>query len=54
MGPFEVVNMFSHGAVELRNLKTQETFKVNKQQVKPYFEGVQVGEICWAKCPKSM
>ena len=43
-GPFQVINVFSHGAVELVNPTTQETFKVNGQRVKPYLEGLSVKE----------
>ena len=35
-GPYEIVQTFSHGAVELKNLDTQHQFKVNGQRVKPY------------------
>ena len=45
MGPFEVVQVFMHRAVELRNPKSREMFKVNRQRVKPYFEEVHVGEV---------
>ena len=45
MRPFEVVPVFLNGAAELQNLKSQETFKVNCQRIKPYFEGVQVEEV---------
>jgi len=38
-GPYEVVQVFPHGAVEIRNLRTRQQFKVNGQRVKPYLEG---------------
>jgi len=36
-GPFEVVRMTQHGAVELRNKDKSSTFLVNGQRVKHYF-----------------
>ncbi|XP_048229061.1 uncharacterized protein LOC125369835 [Ricinus communis] len=41
--PFEVITVFNHGAVELRNIKTQEQFKVNGHRLKPYYEGMTYG-----------
>ncbi|RYF42833.1 MAG: hypothetical protein EOO38_19340 [Cytophagaceae bacterium] len=38
-GPFEVVNVYPHGWVELAN-RQGERFKVTGQRVKPYFGGV--------------
>ena len=37
-GPFELVQVFPHGAVELKDLNTQQHFKVNGHRVKPYLE----------------
>jgi len=42
-GPFEIVQVFQHGAVELKNPATQEQFKVNGQRVKPYIEDLPSG-----------
>eukprot|EP00257_Ricinus_communis_P024219 XP_015584371.1 uncharacterized protein LOC107262667 [Ricinus communis] len=42
-GPFEVITVFNHGVVELRNIKTQEQFKVNGHHLKPYYEGMTYG-----------
>ena len=42
--PFEVVTVFPYGTLELRNHKSQETFKVNGHRCKQYFEAVQ-GEV---------
>ena len=39
VGPFFVVNVFSHGAVEIRSPKTNKAFKVNGHRLKPYYEG---------------
>lgn len=41
IGPFVIINTFSHGAVVIRSLKTGKEFKVNGHQLKPYFEGFQ-------------
>ncbi|KAM2957607.1 hypothetical protein FF2_024562 [Malus domestica] len=37
IGPFIVTNVFSHGAVQIQSLKTQQEFKVNGHRLKPYF-----------------
>ncbi|XP_050379676.1 uncharacterized protein LOC126797029 [Argentina anserina] len=39
IGPFELVQVFSHGVVTLKNLRDGSTFKVNSHRVKPYLEG---------------
>ncbi|XP_026451098.1 uncharacterized protein LOC113351298 [Papaver somniferum] len=38
IGPFVVLNMFSHGAVEIRSLLTGKDLKVNGHRLKPYYE----------------
>ncbi|XP_060182420.1 uncharacterized protein LOC132612096 [Lycium barbarum] len=43
-GPFEVVRVTAHGAVELKPLNAERTFLVNGQRVKHYF-----GEVINAK-----
>ena len=35
-GPFEVVKVFPHGAVEIKSLTSKDTFKVNGQRLKIY------------------
>ncbi|XP_015571119.1 uncharacterized protein LOC107260827 [Ricinus communis] len=40
---FEVITVFNHGVMELRNIKTQEQFKVNGYRLKPYYEGMTCG-----------
>lgn len=35
IGPFVVSNVFTHGAVEIKSLKTYRIFKVNGHQLKP-------------------
>lgn len=41
IGPFVILNIFSHGAIDIQSLKTGKIFKVNGHQLKPYFEGFQ-------------
>ncbi|RDX75619.1 hypothetical protein CR513_44482, partial [Mucuna pruriens] len=38
-GPFVITNIFSYGAVEVRDEANDRTFKVNGHQLKPYHEG---------------
>jgi len=40
-GPFEVVKVFPYGTLELKQPRTQETFKVNGQRCKQYFDAMQ-------------
>jgi hypothetical protein len=40
-GPFIVTSIFPHGAVELRDPKSGQIFKVNGQRLKPYIQGVE-------------
>lgn len=44
-GPFIVLNVFPHGAVEIRNPKTGQVFKVNGRRLKPYVDGINDGEV---------
>ncbi|XP_058725849.1 uncharacterized protein LOC131597155 [Vicia villosa] len=44
-GPFLVHKVFSHGAVELKNQVNGDTFKVNGQRLKPYYQGQGSGLI---------
>ncbi|RDX95912.1 hypothetical protein CR513_21481, partial [Mucuna pruriens] len=37
--PFVVTNIFPHGAIQLKNEYTNNTFQVNGHQVKPFHEG---------------
>ncbi|KAH9769622.1 hypothetical protein KPL71_012085 [Citrus sinensis] len=39
--PFVVINVFHHGAVEIRSLKKGKEFKVNGHRLKPYYENFQ-------------
>ena len=39
-GPYEVVEAFPHGAVEVKNLHDGSTFKVNGQRLKLYYGGM--------------
>ncbi|XP_074282881.1 uncharacterized protein LOC141607431 [Silene latifolia] len=45
MGPYEVVRVFPHGAIEIKCLKTGKVLKVNGQRLKHYYEGIKVGEV---------
>jgi hypothetical protein len=36
-GPFKIKRVFPHGAIELEDRETDQTFKVNGQRLKPYF-----------------
>ncbi|RDX90823.1 hypothetical protein CR513_27274, partial [Mucuna pruriens] len=38
-GPFVITNIFPHGAVQLRDEHTNNTFQVNGHQIKPFHEG---------------
>ncbi|RDX83813.1 hypothetical protein CR513_35223, partial [Mucuna pruriens] len=38
-GPFVITNIFPHGAVQLKNEHTNNTFQVNGHQIKPFHEG---------------
>ncbi|CAH9125887.1 unnamed protein product [Cuscuta epithymum] len=40
-GPYKVVKIYPHGAVEIKDLETGEVLKVNGQRLKPFFEGFQ-------------
>ena len=42
VGPFVVINVFPHGAVEIRSLKTDKEFKVNGHRLKAYYENFQI------------
>ncbi|CAL2254703.1 unnamed protein product [Prunus armeniaca] len=39
-GPFLVVRVFPHGAVEIQDMKTGSVFKVNGHRLKPYLEQI--------------
>ncbi|CAN6677320.1 unnamed protein product [Malus baccata var. baccata] len=38
VGPFVVTNLFMHGAVQIKSLRTGQEFKVNGHRLKPYYE----------------
>ncbi|CAN6547343.1 unnamed protein product [Malus baccata var. baccata] len=38
VGPFIVTNVFPHGVVQIKSLRTQQEFKVNGHRLKPYYE----------------
>ena len=39
VGPFVVVQIYSHGAVDIQSVETGKTFKVSGQRLKPFYEG---------------
>ncbi|XP_052622335.1 uncharacterized protein LOC128127700 [Lactuca sativa] len=44
-GPFIVIKVFDHGAVEIKILDTNQIFKVNGHRLKPFYEGFETGEF---------
>ncbi|CAN6725422.1 unnamed protein product [Malus baccata var. baccata] len=53
VGPFIVTNVFPHGAVQIKSLRTQQEFKVNGHRLKPYYETFEehvVEEVLETKC----
>lgn len=38
VGPFIITNIFPHGAIEIRNEKTNKEFKANGHRLKPFYE----------------
>lgn len=44
-GPYVVVQSWSHGAVEIHNPRSGQTFKVNGQRLKLFVEGVEEGNL---------
>ncbi|XP_058726837.1 uncharacterized protein LOC131598235 [Vicia villosa] len=44
-GPFLVHKVFPHGAVELKNQANGDTFKMNGQRLKSYYQGQRSGLI---------
>ncbi|CAN6562573.1 unnamed protein product [Malus baccata var. baccata] len=38
VGPFVITNLFVHGAVQIKSLRTGQEFKVNGHRLKPYYE----------------
>ena len=45
IGPFVVTNVFTHGAIEIKNLKTGNALKVNGHRLKPYYNNFSMQEI---------
>ena len=41
LGPFIVINVFPHGAVEINSEATNKVFKVNSHRLKNFYEGAQ-------------
>lgn len=44
-GPFVILNVFAHGAVEVQNPKNGNTFKVNGHRLKPFYEPAEVRDV---------
>ncbi|XP_074300906.1 uncharacterized protein LOC141632243 [Silene latifolia] len=42
LGPFVVINISPHGAIELKDLYTDKAFKVNGHRLKPFHENVEL------------
>ncbi|KAI5343486.1 hypothetical protein L3X38_011362 [Prunus dulcis] len=45
VGPFKVLQVFPHGAMEIENIKNGTRFKVNGQRLKPYLENVSQEQV---------
>ncbi|CAL2238234.1 unnamed protein product [Prunus armeniaca] len=45
VGPFKVLQVFPHGAMEIENIKNGTRFKVNGQRLKPYLENVSQKQV---------
>ena len=41
LGPFIVINVFPHGAIEIKSEATNKVFKVNGHCLKNFYEGAQ-------------
>ena len=40
MGPYEVTNVYDHGAVEIKDLQDEKICKVNGHRLKLFYEGL--------------
>ncbi|XP_040367448.1 uncharacterized protein LOC121050676 [Rosa chinensis] len=38
IGPFVITNVFPHGVVGIKSIRTEKVFKVNGHRLKPYYE----------------
>ncbi|KAI5338675.1 hypothetical protein L3X38_017947 [Prunus dulcis] len=45
VGPFKVLQVFPHGAMEIENIKNGTRLKVNGQRLKPYLENVSQEQV---------
>ena len=54
IGPFTVINVFSHGAVEIQSLDTGKIFKINGHRLKLFYDKVDAngGETTTLDLPK--
>ena len=44
-GPYVVTCVFPHGAIEIKDPRIGNVFKVNGQRLKPYVEGISDGVV---------
>ncbi|CAN6716960.1 unnamed protein product [Malus baccata var. baccata] len=56
IGPFEVTQVMPHGAIEIKNLQTEELFKVNGQRLKHYLDATlpEIKEVAYFEAPSSV
>ena len=44
-GPYSVVSISPHGTIEIKNIETNNTFKVNGQRLKPFIDGFDISTV---------
>ena len=45
IGPYVIANVFSSGVVEIRNLETGKSFKINGHHLKPFIDVSEIGTV---------
>ena len=45
IGPFIIIDISPYGSVVVKSLETGKEFKVNGHRLKPFYEGLSVGEV---------
>ena len=45
VGPFVLTNVFEHGTVEIKSMKMDKVFKVNRHRLKPYYDSFQTQDV---------
>ncbi|XP_050157499.1 uncharacterized protein LOC126631407 [Malus sylvestris] len=55
-GPFEVIHVMPHGAIEIKNLQNGELFKVNGHRLKHYLDLIlpEIKEVAYFEAPSSV